>query len=335
MLKHLPKIVLSVAALFGMWNSFVYIDRLSDTSAASGVEEVLPLRLFDWSQGVELNANFGSFLTFALIGGVCASFIARRKDLSTTVTLVLIIVSGLLCGSILGGIQNRIVANIGHSIVAKHPDLAEKAITTYYVQRITSLGNNYKNALVPSYAGDNARSVESELFIVNMFYLVDDPVLVIGNQVRGQDLMKVYFADAVDRQARNEPWVASKYQWKFSEFFKEYQTPHYDLRRISNAVVQPIVLAITMLGLLLSAMIFVSQLLGLGGGHFLKVRTYALAGLAIVVLTVPLLTDSKFHGSPAVAGIQCHTPYCGISRSAMDWFFRFELGVLNLMSLVD
>lgn len=335
MLKHLPKIILSSAAFFGMLNSIMYIGGLSNNTAVSGVEEVLPLRLFDWGSGVAINGNYSSFISFALIGGVCASFISRKKQLSLRMTVLLIIGVAIFSGTVLGNIQNQIVSNIGHSLVTKYPGLADRAISTYYVQRITARDNNYKNTLIPAYAGDNANSIESMLFIVNMFYLVDDPIVVVGDRVRGQDLMKIYFADAVDNQAKYEDDIGFRNRWKFKEFFDEYQTPHYDLRRISNTVVLPVVLASTMIGLILSTMIFFAQIIGLGGGHWVKIRFYAIAGLALTVLSVPLFINTEFHSSPGVKAFQCRTTYCDITKPVMDWFFRFELGVVNLINLAD
>lgn len=46
MIKTLPKIIISVAALFGMFINLHLIHTLSDHSAVSGVEELLSLRMY-------------------------------------------------------------------------------------------------------------------------------------------------------------------------------------------------------------------------------------------------------------------------------------------------
>jgi hypothetical protein len=334
MLKHLPQIILSAAALFGMFININYVDSLSDTSSASGVEEVLPLRIFDWGRSLTQYTDYSGFISFALIGGVCAAYISRKKQLSLPMTLVSIIGSSIIFGALLGSLQNKIISDIGLSLVKKYPEIAQRAISTYYVQRMTWRDNNYKNLLIPAYTGDNIRTTESELFRVNMFYLVDDPILVIGERARGKDLMNIYFSDAVDAQAKLESDSKFRSRWTYKQFSAEYQTAHYDLRRISNTAVLPVVLATTMISLILSVMIFFAQVLGIGGGHWVKVRFYGVAGVAISLLVLPMLITTEFHSSAAINELKCHYAYCNITKPAVDWLFRFELGVVRLIGLV-
>lgn len=334
MLKHLPKIILSAAALFGMLNNIFYVNSLSDTSSASGVEEVRPLRIYDWGGTLTMYSDYSGFTSFALIGGVCAAYISRKKQLSLRMTLLSIIASALICGALLGSLQNKIISDIGLSLVKKYPEIAQRAINTYYVQRMTWRDNNYKNLLIPAYTGENIRTKESQLFRVNMFYLVDDPLLVIGERARGKDLMSIYFADAVDAQAKWESDSKFRSRWHNKQFVDEYQTAHYDLRRISNSAVLPVFLATTMISLILSVMIFFSQVLGLGGGHWVKVRFYALVGVAITILVLPMFINTEFHSSAAINELKCHYAYCNITKPAVDWLFRFELGIVQLVDLV-
>lgn len=124
------------------------------------------------------------------------------------------------------------------------------------MQRITWRDNEFKNVLIPTYTEENINIIESELFRANMFYLVEDPLLVVGDKARGKDLMSLYFFDAIDAQSKREPWKDIKNNFIFEGFFNKYHTPQYDLQRIQKTVVMPIVMATTIFSLILSIIVF-------------------------------------------------------------------------------
>ena len=334
MLKHLPKILVSSVALFGMLTNLYLIDALSDNTAASGVEELLSLRMWDWSRSVTRYTDIGGFISFSLIGAVAAAYVARKRELSLKMTLLSIVGALIVSGFVLGNIQNEIVSNIGTTLVKKYPEAAKRAISTYYVQRVTWRDNEFKNVLIPTYTGTNINTAESELFRVNMFYLVEDPLLVIGDKARGKDLMGLYFFDAIDAQLKREPWNDIRDNFIFEGFVKKYQTPQHDLRRIHNAAVMPILMAVTIFSLILSVIVFTAQLLGFGGGHWIKVRLLGVLGVILALLVTPVFINTDYHLSPAVQELKCSYTFCNVAKPAVDWLFRFELGVVKLISLV-
>lgn len=334
MIKTLPKIIISVAALFGMFINLHLIHTLSDHSAVSGVEELLSLRMYDWSQSVSKKSDLGGFVTFSILRAVIAAYVASKFEFNLEKALYSIIATAIISGFVLGGVQNAVVSHIGTSLVEKYPAAAKRAISTYYVQRLAWRDNGYKNVLIPEYSGDNIRTIESKLFSVNMFYLVEDPLFVTGDKTRGKDLMALYFNDAVDAQVKQQPWGLPKDNWIYEGFVREFDTAHYDLRRVNNTVVVPVVLATTIFSLILSILVFIGEVFGLAGGSWLKIRVYAVAGVAIALLVTPLFVQTHYHLTPAIQQFNCSYSYCNLAQPVIDWLFRFELGVVKLISFV-
>lgn len=334
MLKYLPKVLISSVALFGMLTNLYLIEALSDNTAVAGVEELLSLRMWDWSRSVTQYTDVGGFITFSIVGALLAAYVARKRELSLKATLVAIVCASIISGYVLGNVQGAIVSKVGTTLVQLYPEAAKRAISTYYVQRLTWRDNEFKNVLIPNYTEDNINSIESELFRVNMFYLVDDPLLVVGDKARGKDLMGLYFFDAIDAQSKREPWKDIKDNYIFEGFVNKYQTPQYDLQRIHNTVVMPIVMATTIFSLILSVIVFTAEMLGLCGGHWIKIRLYAVLGVATALLVTPVFIKTDYHSSSAVQALECSYAFCNVAQPAVDWLFRFELGVIRLISVV-
>lgn len=112
MLKHLPKVLISSVALFGMLTNLYLIETLSDNTAASGVEKLLSLRMWNWTRSVTQYTDVGGFITFSVIGALLAAYVARKRELSLKSTLAVIVCALIISGYVLGSIQNAIVSKI-------------------------------------------------------------------------------------------------------------------------------------------------------------------------------------------------------------------------------
>ncbi|MGB9090687.1 MAG: hypothetical protein WCC29_14040 [Pseudomonas farsensis] len=333
MLKHLPKILISSVALFGMLTNLYLINTLSSHTAYTGVEDFHPLRMWERGRDVTQYTTVGGFISFSLIGAVVAAYASQKKGLSLRMTLLAMASAFFISGAVLGNIQNKIVTSIGIMLLENYPETAKRAISTYYVQRMIWRDNEFKNTLIPTYAGSNINTTESELFRVNMFYLIDDPLTVVGDKARNKQLMNLYYFDAVDAQRQREPWRVSD-NFTFDDFTKNFQTPQHDVQRVYNTAVIPIVMASTILSLILSILIFAAQMLGLGGGHWVKVRLIGVLGVAILLLTTPVFIRADYHSVQGAQEQLCSQAFCNAKKYAVDWLFRFELGIVRLISVV-
>jgi len=335
MIERLPKIILVLVAAFGLFVNFNYIDTLSDLTAWSGVED--EIGLFMYSQGVmkqDRLSFMSGLISFGILGAIIAGFVSRKANLSTLKSLIAMSLAFVVVGLTLGKLQNQFVSSIGHRLVAEYPDKAKQALEAYYVQRLTYRDMRHKNALIPGYTGDSINSLESELFRVNVFYLMSDPLSVLPRRIDRKDLLGAYFDEylAYERQVRIDNYV--KINFSRPDFFRIYDTPDNDLKRINNAAVIPAVLAASIFSLMISAFVFVGELLTLGSKSWIKVRVTALLAVFCAVLLAPVFISSLYDPIAARQASSCASFTCGVQVHFIDWLFRFEIGVLRLMSLV-
>lgn len=336
MIERLPKLILVMVAAFGLFVNFNYIDALSDMTAWSGVEAEIGLFMFSEEGKRQDNLSFVSgFISFGMLGAIIAGFVSRKINASASKSLVAMTLAFVVVGLSLGKLQNQVVSNIGHRLVAEYPEKALQALDAYYVQRFTYRDMTLKNALIPGYTGDSVNKIEPELFRVNVFYLMNDPLSVLPRSIARKDLLGAYFDEylAYERQANKEQYI--KINYSRSEFLRLYDTQDYDLKRINNAAVIPAVLAASIFSLIISAFVFVGELLSLGSKSWIKLRVTALVAVFCAVLIAPVFVSSLYDPVAAQQATSCVSFTCGLKVHFLDWLFRFEIGILKLMSFVS
>ena len=80
--------------------------------------------------------------------------------------------------------------------------------------------------------------------------------------------------------------------------------------------------------------VFIGEVFGLAGGSWIKIRAYAVAGVAITLLVTPFFVQTHYHLTPSIQQFNCSYSYCNLAQPVIDWLFRFELGVVKLISYV-
>lgn len=337
MLERLPKLLIAALAAFGLFANLIVIDDLSSLSATTGVEDESWIRMLYGMKMLAIRSSISGFVSFGLVGAVVASFICEKMNVRPLRTLAAIGASVVVCGYLLGEVQNKVAADIGMKLVAEYPGQAQRALDTYYVQRLTWRDHNYRNNLIPEYRDENLMSVEANLFRVNMFYLVQDPKKLIGPKAENRDLLTAYFSDFKEFIEIRTSGHSIETTRSSTGLEKEYRSADYDLKRIHNAAVLPLVLAMASVSFILSCMIFVAEvaaLLGRGRSNWLKVRVLGITAVGAILLVTPLFIDTHYHSSPAFQKLPCTDSLCSVGRPLMDWMFRFEVAFISLVDVV-
>lgn len=337
MLERLPKLLIAALAAFGLFANLVVIERLASLSATTGVEDEAWIQMLSEMGSLAIGSSISGFVSFGLLGAVVASFICEKLNVRPLRTLAAIGASVVVCGYLLGEVQNRVVADIGMKLVSEYPGQAQRALDTYYVQRLTWRDHNYRNNLIPEYRDDNLMSVEANLFRVNMFYLVQDPRKLIGPKAENRDLLVTYFSDYKEFMDIRKTGHSIETTRSSSGLEKEYRSADYDLQRIRNAAVLPLILAMASVSFILSCMILVAEVAGLLGGgrsNWLKVRVLGITAVGAILLVTPLFIDTHYHSSPAFQKLPCTDSLCSVGRPLMDWMFRFEVAFISLVDVV-
>lgn len=337
MLDRLPKILIAAAAAFGLFINLALISTLAELSAWTGVEDEIGLNMQFHIRNMNRQSFIAGFITFGLLGALCAAFISRRNGWNLKRTLAAIGIAFVVVGGLLGEVQNQVVSSIGHRLVTHYPQQARLALDTYYVQRLMWRDHGYKNTLVPAYTGVAKNSTEAELFRVNLFYLLSDPRQALGTAAVGKNLFDAYFEDFEDFAQGQFPYGRIPGYFSHSVFTTKYQTPAYDLQRIYNTAVVPAVLVTSIFSLITSTLILLAEIaaiVGMGSKGWLKVRLAAIGGALALLLTVPLFIDTQY---PAQANMQtqaCDSAQCLPTRPWVNWLFRFEVGVVSLIERI-
>lgn len=335
MIERLPKLILIMVAAFGLFVNFNYIDALSDMTAWTGVEDEGAMFMFLKEGKRQDNLSFVSgFISFGMLGAIIAGFVSRKASASAMKSLVAMTLAFVVVGLSLGKLQNQLLSNIGHRLVAEYPDKAKQALDAYYVQRMTYRDMTQKNTLIPGYTGDSVHDIEAELFRVNIFYLMNDPVTVLPRTIARKDLLGAYFDDflAFERQANKHQYI--KINFSRANFLRTYDTQDYDLKRINNTAVIPAVMAASIFSLIISAFVFVGELLSLGNKSWIKLRVTALLAVFCALLVAPVFISSLYDPVAAQQASSCVSFVCGAKVHFLDWLFRFEIGIVKLMNLV-
>lgn len=334
MLERIPRLLLAAGALLGLFVSLSLIGSLSTITAWTGVEDEPALFMFFHAGTMNKRSFLSGFISFGLLGAVAASIICRKAHLGLKAMLPAMVIMFAVSGTVLGQIQNSIVSDIGQRLVAHYPDKARLALDTYYVQRLTSIDNNYKNTLIPGYSGKDIHSLEATLFRVNLFYLLADPRLIIGTSALPRNWLRAYFDEFVDYEKKRNEHRYIKASFSPDVFTKLYATPSHDLQRIHYAAVVPVVLATSIFSLMVSVIILVGELAGLASKGWIRLRAGALAVVILAFLVVPLFIDTHYDAIAAQQASVCADRVCSITVHLVDWLFRFEVGVLSFREWV-